>query len=701
MLLSTQLLLRVVLALAVGSFAIASVRSADPIAPTAYLDFVKVQADTLRAKDAPPTNREAWIRKAESTRIDLKKAMGIFGPAGLLDCELEPQVLGTLKRDGYRVEKVVFQTRPGVRMTSNLYLPDAPGKHPAILAVHGHWKGAKQDPVVQARCIGAVKLGFVVLAVDAFGAGERGVGKALGEYHGEMTAATLFPTGQPLSGIQLHENMRAVDYLKSRPEVDGEHIGITGASGGGNQTMYAAALDDRINAGSPVCSVGNYRAYLGAACCLCEVVPGALTFTEESGVLALTAPRALLVINATRDASQFSVMEAKKSLAATLPVYQLFDRPDALRHTVFESGHDYSKSMREAVYGWMTKYLKGEGDASPIAEPEIKPEDPEDLRCYPGTTRPDDFMTLPRFAASEGRTQLGVRRDRQKNSRDNADAGQSKEGSSLLLKSLLGGFPVPTILAPEIESLSDGVRLLHFDPEPGLRLTARVEPGAKKTSPLAIVLDLDGAEKAIKGPLVAECRREGWRVVTLDLRATGKLAWKSDKVRNTLDHNTAEWGLWIGRPLIGQWVVDVRRLLDLIEDLDERLPETTILIGEGPAGLVALASAATDPRITRVATVGSLASYISDTPYGIDRLGVILPGILPVIGDVGDLAALVLPRRVVIGGGVSGANQPLTPKALREAFQPATETFSTLVDSPGALTILDNLEATEVIKALK
>ena len=107
-----------------------------------------------------------------------------------------------LKRDGYTVEKITFQTRPGVRMTANLYVPDAAKKKqaPAILQVHGHWRGAKQDPVVQSRCIGAAKLGFVVLCVDAFGAGERGVGTALGEYHGDMTAATLLPLGTAAVG---------------------------------------------------------------------------------------------------------------------------------------------------------------------------------------------------------------------------------------------------------------------------------------------------------------------------------------------------------------------------------------------------------------------------------------------------------------------------------------------------------------------
>src|SRR5262249_59851258 len=119
---------------------------------------------------------------------------------------LNAKKLGELQRDGYRVEKIIFQTLPDVWITANAYVPDGAGKRAAILMVHGHWHGAKQDPVVQARCIGAAKLGFFVLAVDAFGAGERAIGTALGEYHGEMTAATLFPTRQTLDRQDVYEH---------------------------------------------------------------------------------------------------------------------------------------------------------------------------------------------------------------------------------------------------------------------------------------------------------------------------------------------------------------------------------------------------------------------------------------------------------------------------------------------------------------
>src|SRR6185295_14812280 len=132
-----------------------------------------------------------------------------------------------------------------------------------------------------------------------------------------------WPAGQTLVGLQVYDNRRAVDYLLTRPEVDGERLGITGASGGGNQTMYAGSLDERFTAVVPVCSVGQYQAYLRAACCVCEVLPGALRFTEEGDVLALVAPRALMVINASRDNFNFSVGEATRSIGRARPVFEL------------------------------------------------------------------------------------------------------------------------------------------------------------------------------------------------------------------------------------------------------------------------------------------------------------------------------------------------------------------------------------------
>jgi dienelactone hydrolase len=497
-------LLRTSLTAAVLSWGI--IARAEPPSPRSFLEFIRAQAKARHADDRPPATLGDWRTRNDEVRRKLLAAWGGFPES---PCPLDPKVLGTLDRDGYRVEKVIFQTRPGVWMTANAYVPDTPGKHPAILAVHGHWAGAKQDPVVQSRCIGAAKLGFFVLVGDAFGSGERAIGKALGEYHGEMTGATLLPVGLPLSGLQVYENGRAVDYLRTRPEVDGDRIGITGASGGGNQSMYAGAWDERLKAVVPVCSVGNYEAYLGIACCMCELVPGALAFCSEWEVLGLTAPRGLMVINATQDAIQFSVAESNKSLALVEPIYRLFDRADHVRHAIFDSKHDYNQPMREAMYGWMTRHLKGEGDGSPIAEPAIKTEDPETLRCYPGISRPDDWVTIPRFASAEGRKLLAARR-----SPEEAEAGRKA-----LVEKVFGGFPADSPLTVSTEGT-----VLNFQPEPGIALSARYEPAKEKTAPLAILIDLEGAGKVVSSPLAAEIGRAGWGLVTLDLRDTGTLA---------------------------------------------------------------------------------------------------------------------------------------------------------------------------------
>lgn len=661
----------------------------------AFLEFVRRQAGELRAQDKPPASLAEWQQQRSTLRQRLRQAWGDFPSE---PCPLQPQVLGTLPREGYRVEKIVYQTLPGVWMTANAYVPEAREKVAAVVSVHGHWRGAKQDPVIQSRCIGLAKLGFFVLAVDAFGAGERGLTKSLGEYHGEMVAATLFPAGLTLCGLQVYENMRAVDYLLTRPEVDGRRIGITGASGGGNQTMYAGAWDERISAVVPVCSVGNYQAYLGAACCMCEVVPGALRFTEEWGVLATTAPRALRVVNATRDATQFSVQEARKSLAMAKPVFALYGRETSLDHAIFESSHDYNQAMRESMYGWMTRFLKDSGDGTPIGEPGIKTEDPETLRCYPGQSRPDDFTTIPRFAAAAARKLLDQRATPSDVESWRTRQARNRDG---LARSLFGGE------SPRLESKaliaveSDGAgRTITFEPETGLTLTARQRPSASSTDRLAIVIDLDGAEKAAASELAAALVRRSWSVLTLDLRATGALAYPRDKVGRAGDHNTAEWSLWLGRPLLGQWVIDVRRLLDALAEHDQRLPEEILLAGVGPAGLLAISAAALDPRITRVATSGTLASFVTDEPYEGQRLGTIVPGILRDAGDVPHLAALLAPRPLVLAGGVAGGGQPLDAAALDAAFALTRQVYD-LEGAAGHLRILPASDLDGIVERLK
>jgi dienelactone hydrolase len=657
-----------------------------------FNEFVKQQTAALRAEDKAPATPQDWAATRKAVRSVLEKAWGGFPET---PCPLEAHSLGELKRDGYRVEKIVFQTMPNVWMTSNGYVPDGENgrKYPAVLCVHGHWPGAKQDPVVQSRCIGLVRLGFFVLCVDAFGAGERAVQKKLGEYHGEMTGAMLLPIGRPLSGIQVYENMRAVDYLQSRPEVDPERIGITGASGGGNQSLYAGGFDERFLCVVPTCSVGTYQAYLTTACCICELVPGILRSTEQGNVLALSANRGLMVTSATQDAFQFSVEQAKISVARAREVAALVsaEGESVVKHTIIEAPHHYNQPMREAMYGWMTKHLKGGYDGSPLAEPKIVPEEPEVLRCYPGDSRPEDYTTLPRFAFAEARRLKLLRRDGSDRARLSAlsAANSDEERRAILaterqaLAAILG--PVPAASSSKIgvaKAATDAKNLeLTFEVEPGLEIVALCDlvkrGGAGKDQKLAILLDVDnGAEQTFSGDTAHAYRRQGYTIVAPELRATGRYAWPTDKIANAVDHNSAEWSLLIGRPLLGQWAYDVRRTLDTLASHIGSLPAETILVAQGSSAVIGITAAALDTRVSAVTAINGLASFASDRPYRGQRLGVMVPGLLRDVGDIDHIAALIAPRPVSVIGAVNGAGEAVSTEAIEASLLYCREVYA-------------------------
>jgi dienelactone hydrolase len=638
----------------------------------AFDDFIRGQGRALRANDRAPASRKEWEDRKGRLREQLFAAMGPFPDK---PCPLEPRTVGVLKRDGYRIEKLLLQSRLDVWMTASAYVPEGvTGKVPAVLAVHGHWPWARRDPVVQARCLGLVKLGFFVLAVDAFGAGERHPAPAKSAYHGALLGSTLWPVGQTLLGLQVYDNRRAVDYLLSRPEVDGNRLGITGASGGGNQSMYAGALDERFRAVVPVCSVGNFQAYFHTAACVCEILPGVLRFTEEGDVLGLVAPRALMVVSATRDAFQFSVGEAKKSLERTSAIFKLYGTPEKLRHAIFESGHDYNRDMREAMYGWMTRWLKEEGKGEPIPEPKFTVETVEDLSCFPDGKRPAAFLFPPTFAAREAKKLLAPFTDKKR------DHKEAWEAAAVIMRDRLrtevfGGFPrLPKqTVQPSQPEEKEGVRTvaMRLVSEPGMPLPTllRSKTGTKGKLPTCVLLHLDGKEEALKHPLAAALVNGGWNVAAPDLRATGETKPPAGAVAGAVDHNSAEHALLIGRPLLGQWVWDVQCLLDWLGQQPGRDRDRLAVVGIGAAGLVALCAAGLlEDRIPAVAVLESPVTYVTEQAYAPHvRMGLLAPGILHV-GDVPHLAALIAPRPLLIASGTSPTGKALEAKELGEAF---------------------------------
>ncbi len=643
-----------------------------------FLEFIRRSARELRHGEAIPKSLGHWRELRRTVRKKLVQAIGLStdkpGPVPV-------RKIREQKRDGYRIEHLVLRTiRTGdgwIEMPANAYVPAVSagntGRMPAVLCVHGHWSGAKQDPVVQSRCIGLAKLGFFVLSVDAFGAGERGLKPGLGEYHGEMVAATLWPTGTLLCGIQVWENMRAVDYLQTRPEVDPRRLGVTGTSGGGNQTIYAGALDERLKCVVPVCSVGNYQAYLGAACCMCELVPDVLTFTDQWQVLGLVAPRALMAINATRDAVQFSVVEAKKSMAGARRVFDLYERGTAIRHVPIESGHAYNRPMREAMYGWMSRHLKGVGDGSPIPEPKLTPEDREAVRVWPKNSRPGTHISLPQYSQ-----RLAAAAMTKQVEPVHAEHWESEaEWRVAHLKRLcrVPGDPKPDDGKVRVTKSGETVAL-ELEAEPGITVTTSWRSGGESPSGLALMLDLAGAVSAVKSTEYAETLKAGWDVAVVELRATGTLAPRGNRIRRAMDHNSSQWAMWIGRPLVTQWVTDIRRTLDGLGKLiyKGRLPKVRA-VGRGGAGTLAVVAAAVEPRISEVHTHGAPVSVISDQPYGDGPMGTLIPGSLKTIGDLPQVMSLLAPRRLRVVNPVTATGKPLGSGAANKGLKHTRATY--------------------------
>jgi cephalosporin-C deacetylase-like acetyl esterase len=664
----------------------------------AFSEFILAQAKALRQGDEPPETRGEWERRRATLLPNMFSAMG---PTPDKPCPLEPKVVGVIKRASYHIERLVFQSRPDVWVTANLYKPaEVKEKLPAILVVHGHWRGARRDPVVQARCLGLAQLGFVVLAVDAFGAGERFTQPALGTYHGALYGSTLWPAGHTLLGLQVYDNRRAVDYLATRDEVDEKRIGITGASGGGNQSMYAGALDSRIQAVVPVCSVGNFQAYLKAACCVCEVLPGALRFTEEGDVLGLVAPRALLVINASRDAYQFSPKQAEVSVDRAKRVYGLYAVRDKIQHVVFESGHDYSKPMREAMYGWMAKWLKNQGDGSPITEPEIKPESSDDLACFGEGERPETFTLLPQYAAREAASL--VNRANQLAPKHAEDWESTAAFARGELRKLLGDIPKSTRPVVRLDKTIPGDEVvttngrINGESDLFINFSLLERPKRPEIQPVALALHLDGRMKAMQHPVTVELVKKGWLVATADLRAMGSQRPEGDIVRTAPDHNSTEHALWIGRPLLGQWLFDIQQMLDWLSQQPNRDPKRYALVGLDQAGTLALTASALLPeRITSVLAWNSLSSFVTDRSYADGtRMSLLAPGILKV-GDIPHLAALTAPKRLIIANCVHPNGQRLGERQARAAMSFTAVVYKAL-KSPERLSVFGDARAEDM-----
>ena len=586
--------------------------------------------------------------------------------------DLHARITGKTDMGDYIIEKLLFQSMPGVYVTANVFVPkNITSPVPAIICPHGHWEYGRYQPQVQSRGIGLAKLGYVALMLDAYGFGER-------KYTGHGNSYFLFPTGITLEGLQIWDNMRAVDYLLTRDDVDQQKIGITGASGGGNQTIYTGLLDPRIKVVVPVASLCTLKGLIFRGIgCVCKTTPNILRYADLWDITAATAPKPLLYINAVLDPI-FPISAGRESFFETKKIYNIINEGEKVKKVEVFAKHDYNKSMREAMYGWFDHWFKNKAGFH-TEEPEFStlPVDTEVFKVLSNGVElesPETLLSLNYKIAKNLPLKKEIRN--KKDWEIHKTTLQNK-----LIDEIFGGFPLEkpyeARITRKIEEDNFRFEKILYRSEydiyiPSLILLPKTESTKK---PVIIYLNRLGKEEALKEKMVVEFINNGYAVMLPDLRGTGETALSPQKpesgesiiVRNSIVS---------GRHIFGERVYDIIMAGDFMSIHPEIDKEKVFVYGKSAEGLMALFAGALSDKIKGVIAENIPDSYISQEEFKHPYI-IFIPNILK-LADIPDIASLAAVKRLLIINAVSSVNKPLSNEELYSTFSRTTKIYELL-----------------------
>ncbi|MCA9035860.1 MAG: acetylxylan esterase [Planctomycetaceae bacterium] len=351
------------------------------------------------------STRQEAEQYVEMVREKIQQSFGPFPER----TPLNSRVTGIVKRDGYRIENIIFESRPGFPVTANLYLPvNRDGKLPGVVGTCGHSNNGKAAEAYQQFAQGLARLGFACLIYDPIGQGERlqYVNDALKSTKGAGVQEHLyggnqqFLVGEFLGTWRAWDGIRALDYLLERPEIDPNRIGITGNSGGGTMTTWLTGVEQRWAMSAPSCFVTTFRRNmeneLPADTEQCPPKAIALGL-DHSDFLAALAPKPVIILAKERD--YFDARGSEEAYRRLRKLYGLLGHPDQVALFVGPTGHGYSQENREAMYSWFSRSADKQSDSAVdgapvgvltsdatipfVAEPELQIETDETLTCTP------------------------------------------------------------------------------------------------------------------------------------------------------------------------------------------------------------------------------------------------------------------------------------------------------------------------------
>jgi cephalosporin-C deacetylase-like acetyl esterase len=483
---------------------------------------------------------------------------------------LNPKTTGIVSRDGYTVEKVIFESQPKNYVTALLFLPD-PSKHkppyPGVIVPCGHSFNGKASNAYQTMGALLALNGMAGLVFDPVDQGERGQmlsqwPKLAGTRGHTMLGVNSILLGRNTARFEVWDGMRAIDYLQSRPEVDPKRIGCTGNSGGGTQTSYLMALDDRIIAAAPSCYITSLERLLNTIGPQDaeQNIYGQIAFgMDHADYLMMRAPTPILICCATKDF--FDITGVWNSFRYAKRLYSRMGFAERIGLLENDAEHNYNQLQRQGVVRWMARWLLKRDE--PITEPDIKLLNEQEVQCTPG----GQVMLL-----DGARSAYDLNRDYEKNlAKRRKELWTTSNRADLMDKvrqiagiRKLADLPKPEVV-PSGTIQRDGyqIKKMVIKPEAGIVLPALMfVPGsqASGSAPVLYVHEKGKDADAAPGGPIEKLVKEGRCVLAVDLRGTGET--QVDGGRAICDATGVDWkdvfmAYLLGRSYVGMRAEDI------------------------------------------------------------------------------------------------------------------------------------------------
>jgi cephalosporin-C deacetylase-like acetyl esterase len=626
---------------------------------TAYIDGLA--RESLKAREARvaglKTQADADARKARNKATVLK----LIGGLPQTRTPLAAKTYGVIQEDGFKVEKITYDSLPGYHVTANVYVPtgQGAGPFPAIIVAPGHGLDGKIGN--RGFAVNLARAGMIVLAYDVVSEGERlqhydpelgasKVGRPTGEH--SLAAWQTAPIGDHVSRYFIWDGVRGLDYLAARPDVDAKRLGAFGCSGGGTVTAFLSALDDRVKATATACYVTDFDHLLSTVGPQDgeQSIPGFLAEgLDIADFVEMAAPRPYAVVSTTED--MFPFAGAKKAVEEIKGVYGLYGAQDRLSWIYGPGGHGALAPISSDIVAFFTRWLKNQPDKRPFTPPP--------------RLSPDKLLVTPTGQISTsigGETiqSLNAARAKQISAKrpvvaSTADVATLRAKLRADIRAVTFAQAQPGGAPPETVDGANGA--LRFRVEGGQFADAILtlpEGGGRKPA----VLLLTSQPQMVKAE-AARLAKAGHVVLTLVARGAGG----TEEIKATV---LGDWNLLATRALLvnksplGLRLDDAVQAMDWLAARPDVDPKAISVYGVGALGPVALHLGAVDDRVAAIYADNSLTAFhmAVDQPIQRELPEVLPPGVLRRY-ELADLALAAFPRPVTFVNPTDAVGVPL------------------------------------------